>query len=57
LKWQKVVSAADLEECPDCGEPWCEEHNQHYADCDCIGPTQDDAEYKEENGVLYGRTM
>jgi DNA (cytosine-5)-methyltransferase 1 len=27
-------------ECEDCGEPFCEECNAHYADCDCIGPDE-----------------
>jgi hypothetical protein len=52
---EKVVFAADCEECPDCGEPWCERHKAHYADCACIGPTEEDVAYQEIDGVLYGR--
>ena len=54
-KWQVVKFAGDSPECECCGEPWCEEHDTHLADCDCIGPTEDDCEYKEVDGVLYGR--
>jgi hypothetical protein len=36
----RVKWAADCPPCPDCGEPFCEECNQHYADCDCLGPCQ-----------------
>jgi len=55
--WKKVVFAADcgidpeteelFEICPQCGGL--------YADCECPGPTQDGMEYKEIEGVLYGR--
>jgi hypothetical protein len=55
MEWQKIVLASELDDCPDCGEPWCEKHQMHYADCDCLGPTQDDVEYKEIDGELYGR--
>lgn len=30
--------------CPDCGEPWCEECEDHYADCECIGPHSEEDE-------------
>ena len=53
--WKKVVFASDMEECPDCGEPYCRKCKVHYADCKCLGPTQDDVEYREIKGVLYGR--
>jgi hypothetical protein len=56
--WKKVVFASELPECPDCGEPYCKKHKQHYGDCECIGPTEDDVEYKEsKNGELYARRM
>ena len=51
--WVKVVFASDCDECPDCGEPWCEKHKAHYADCACIGPTMEGVIYKEEGGILY----
>jgi hypothetical protein len=54
-KWQKVVFAADLSYCPDCDEEWCTKHHMHYADCPCIGPTEENVDYKLVKGVLYGR--
>lgn len=51
--WKKVVFASQLPECPDCGEPYCKKHKQHYSDCECIGPTEDDVEYKERNGEQH----
>lgn len=39
--------------CESCGEPWCVEHHDHYADCDCIGPTQDGATYKTIDRVEF----
>jgi len=51
--YQSVKMAFDCIECPDCGEPWCEEHEDHYADCPCIGPTQDDAHYKAVDGYEF----
>ena len=56
-EWQKVVLAADLPECDLCGEPYCEKCKEHYADCSCLGPTQDDVEYKVVDGVLLGRLV
>ena len=54
-KWEKVVCASDLDECPDCGEAWCDKHKAHYADCACLGPTMQGVDYKEKDGILYGR--
>ena len=34
-----VIFADDCEPCSMCGEPYCQIHNKHYADCDCIGPS------------------
>jgi hypothetical protein len=51
--WAKVVMAADMLECEECGEPFCPEHNNHYADCDCIVPMEDEAMYKTFDGVLF----
>lgn len=51
--WQIVKHAIEMIECPDCGEPYCETHNLHYSDCDCIGPTEDEATYKEIDGALF----
>lgn len=30
--------ASECSECPDCGEPWCDECDCHYADCEHPGP-------------------
>jgi hypothetical protein len=52
----RIKTAADCIECPDCGEPYCEEHEAHYADCDCIGPhNAEDLGYTvdEIDGVLW----
>lgn len=37
---------AGCEEC-EYGEPWCHEHETFAADCPCLGPTEDEAEYDE----------
>ncbi len=52
-----IVFADKLNPCPDCGEPYCELHGMHYADCTCLGPG--DAEDKgyeivEEDGKMFG---
>jgi len=52
--WSRVMCAADMLECEACGEPFCPECNAHYADCDCIGPTEDDVTQKMVDGVLFG---
>lgn len=46
----KIVYAAHLPPCADCGEPLCPEHGLHYADCDCVGPNN----YEEEGWTLEG---
>jgi hypothetical protein len=56
-RWKKVVFAADLPQCECCEETWCPECEEHYADCSCIGPTEEDVEYEERDGVLYGRRV
>lgn len=53
IGWQKVQHAADMQACQDCSEAYCIEHDMHYADCNCIGPTEDDVEYKYNHGVLF----
>lgn len=50
--WTPVVFASDCDEdgnCPHCGID--------YADCPCIGPTEDDAEYQERRDGLYARRI
>lgn len=49
--WQRVMCAADMLECDECSEPFCPEH---YADCPCIGPTEDDCTFKFVDGVMFG---
>ena len=52
-KYQKVKCAIDCEPCPDCGEPYCFDCLDHYADCGCIGPSQDEATYKTVDGYEF----
>ena len=57
-KWKKVVCAYECDECECCGEPYCNECNEHYADCKCPGPTMEpDYEYKTIDGVEYAREL
>jgi hypothetical protein len=52
--WKLVKFAADmLDDGED--EAWCQECDMDFADCDCIGPTQDDIEYQVINGFMFGR--
>lgn len=51
--WQRVMSAADMLECEECGEPYCPECDAHYAECKCIGPTEDEAEFREVDGFMF----
>ena len=54
--FRRVVWSADCPRCPFCDEePWCTKHRIHLSERDCIGPTEDDTEYAEVRGVLYGR--
>lgn len=39
-----VLWAADCPPCPDCGEPWCDECQDHYADCHHPGPMSEPEE-------------
>lgn len=52
-----IVMASDLPECECCEEPWCPTHDQHYADCECVGPDnaeEQGLELREIDGKLYG---
>lgn len=42
-------------ECDPEGDGWCGLTDADPSDCPCIGPTQDDVEYLERDGVLFGR--
>ena len=57
LDWTEVVFAGDLPLCEACEESYCDKCDLHYADCDCIGPTEceSDVEYEEVGGILYAR--
>ena len=58
VTWRKVRYAGDCGECEMCGEPWCELCEEHYADCECPGPHQDDVmEYKAFDGVEYATPL
>ena len=49
--WIPVRYAHECEVCEMCEEPWCPTCNEHYAECDCPGPHQDDEfEYETING-------
>jgi hypothetical protein len=50
--WERVMFAA---ECDPDGDGWCQQRDIDPAECDCIGPTEDGVEYREVDGVLYGR--
>ena len=57
-EWIEVVHSHDCEPCDMCEEPICPNCEDHYADCECPGPTQDDQfEYNEVAGVLYAREI
>lgn len=51
--YRRVAFADDMLECECCGEPFCPECNDHYADCQCPGPMQDELFYKTVDGVLF----
>ena len=40
--WQDIKYASDMEQCNSCGEAFCDIHKKHYADCECIGPDEED---------------
>jgi hypothetical protein len=55
-EWVLVKYAHDFELCPDCGEPWCDECQAHYADCDHPGPDMhDEWEYTTFDGIDLAR--
>jgi hypothetical protein len=55
--FEPVVFAVDCRDCDFCNEPVCVVCGEHYADCGCIGPTEDDVEYLTIDGVLYGKRL
>lgn len=52
--WMPVTHTED---CDFMGEGWCFLTDSDPAYCGCIGPTQDDVEYREKNGILFGRPI
>jgi hypothetical protein len=55
--WQPVTFASDLGVCNVCDEPLCLIHDLHFGECPCLGPTQDEVEYKQVGDVLLGRPV
>ena len=47
---RRVLFADECVECDGCGEPFCPDCEEHYADCSCIGPAQAD-----ELGIDYSQ--
>jgi hypothetical protein len=58
-EWLKVVEASDCKHCSECHELVCPVCDDHYADCACPGPHQDDEyEYREtDDGQLEARKL
>lgn len=54
LGWERVMFAS---ECDPDGDGWCRVRDCDVGECDCIGPTEDDVEYREIGGVLHGRRI
>ena len=49
-----VRYASDMSRCSGCEEPWCDEHGEHYGECSCVGPHQDDSyDYEYDGDKLY----
>lgn len=44
-------------ECDPNGDGWCQVTDTDPTDCQCIGPTQDGIEYREIDGILFGRPI
>ena len=56
-EWMKVKSMFECTTCECCLEPWCEDCEDHYDECSCVGPTQDGYEFKEVDGLLYAKKI
>jgi hypothetical protein len=53
----RIVFAENCYPCPHCGEPFCLECREHYAECKCVGPSNAEDlgyELREIDGTLYG---
>jgi hypothetical protein len=55
IGYQRIKYASEMPLCPDCEEEvFCHEHEMHFGDCSCFGPTQDDVFYRRINGYEFG---
>jgi len=52
--WGLVRFAAEMQECDQCGKPYCERCYSHFGECKCFGSTMDDVIYKQQDGILFG---
>ncbi len=51
--WTPVVTATDCTPCPGCGDAVCPRCGDHFAECPCPGPHQDDQfYYRQRDGRL-----
>jgi len=55
LRFSKVIFADECRDCEFCNDVICSVCKDHYADCNCIGPTENGVEYMEIDGELYGK--
>jgi len=56
MAWSKVVFADECWECEYCDDLICPVCEDHYAECDHIGPTEDNVIYHEDNnGIMWGK--
>ena len=56
--WVKVLHAHECGICDMCGEPLCRSCDEHYADCPCPGPHQEDEyDYEDREDGLYARKL
>ena len=51
--WKMVRHASDLFPCEMCEEPVCNRCADHFAECACPGPHQDELEYRRISGVDF----
>lgn len=55
--WSRVLFAWECEPCVGCGEPVCAKHRQHYSECPCVGPTEEDYEYRWVGELMWARKL
>lgn len=55
--YELVRSAYDMLECEGCGEPYCPEHEDHYENCPCIGPDEEDVTIRVLDGVRFATRL